>query len=182
MGLDALFETGLGQAALMQMAAELGSDCAFFIQDQALLMGGRGEKVICEVDVTERAYLLALPPFGIATPKVYKELKTPLTTGAVGFKIPLVEGVPVLPERCLVNDLEDPAFRLRPELKILKQELLDTGALGAMMSGSGSAVFAIYEDGSHLKSAMCRLNRREGYIYLPTTRLTGEKRYEHYRG
>jgi 4-diphosphocytidyl-2C-methyl-D-erythritol kinase len=49
------------------------------------------------------------------------------------------------------------------------------------MSGSGSAVFGIFESDAHLCDAMSRLERHEGYSYIPTTRLTGD-RYGDYRG
>ncbi|OPZ59438.1 MAG: 4-diphosphocytidyl-2-C-methyl-D-erythritol kinase [Deltaproteobacteria bacterium ADurb.Bin510] len=178
--LDRLYATCLGDEALMAMAAELGSDCAFFIKQQALVMGGRGEKLLAEVSLVERAYLLVLPPFGMPTAAVYRALKLPLTRKSVLATIPSDGMESVRPEDCLVNDLEMAAFELRPELGALKRELLDVGALGAQMSGSGSTVFGVFEDHDHLMSSMCRLRRREGYAYVPTTRLTGVSN-EHYR-
>ena len=177
-GLDRLFETKLGDEALMAMAAELGSDCAFFVKRRPLVMGGRGEVALIEVEVAERAYLLVMPPFGLSTAAVYRALKLPLTRLSVLDK--LDGNAVVRPEKCLVNDLELAAYGLCPELETLKQELLDAGALGALMSGSGSCVFGVFSDQDHLHGSMCRLKRREGYAYLPTTRLTEESN-GHYR-
>ncbi len=181
LALNRIFEAGLDDDHLMQMAARLGSDCAFFVKSSALEMGGRGEKLLRAVDVEDRSYLLVLPPFGLSTPKVYKELKKPLTKGSDSFNISISNDDFIAPEGCLLNDLEEAAFVICPELSEVKQDLIDAGALGAMMSGSGSTVFGIFFGEDHLSSALGRLRRREGYQYTPVTRFMGE-RYGHYRG
>jgi len=97
------------------------------------------------------------------------------------FNMMISNGDFIKPEDCLMNDLESAAFAICPELEEIKQELLDVGALGALMSGSGSTVFGIFSSEEHLSSALSRIERRKGYNFILTTRLIGE-RYGHYRG
>ena len=136
-------------------------------------MGERGDKLISDVEIEDRIYLLVVPPFGISTAKVYSNLKIPLTQRNFPFNINEIKKEIIAPERLLVNELECSAFGLHPELKTVKEDLLRAGAIGALMSGSGSAVFGVFEDAGHLEHAMSKLGKFEGYRYIPTTRTLG---------
>jgi 4-diphosphocytidyl-2-C-methyl-D-erythritol kinase len=121
-----------------------------------------------------------VPPFGISTALVYSNLKSPLTIEGESFKIePTSVGNRFEPERLLVNELEDPAFGICPDIKRIKTEVLDAGALGVLMSGSGSSVFGVFKDEEHLCIGMSRIRRHEGYVYMPTTSLTGGSYGDH---
>lgn len=183
LGLNDLFGAGLDEKTLMELASRLGADCPFFILRRPLLMGGRGDEVLGEVSLGGCAFLLVIPPFGMSTPEVYAGLKMSLTPEQDAFKIGFTKSTSdfnidwndaMATERWLKNDLEVAAMHMRPELKRIKQELCDAGALGTLMSGSGSTVFGVFKDPDHVCCAMRLVPRHEGYDYIPTTRLTGE--------
>ena len=174
MGMNDLFRAGLSDRQLMELAARIGSDCPFFILKGPYLMGGRGEIPLRPVSLEPRSYLIVVPPFGISTALVYSNLKCPLTIDTNSFTIDeLSVEYGNAPERLLVNELEDPAFGICPEIRRIKAEILDAGALGVIMSGSGSSVFGVFKDDEHLCIGMSRIRRHEGYVYIPTTSLTG---------
>ncbi|HNY65712.1 MAG TPA: 4-(cytidine 5'-diphospho)-2-C-methyl-D-erythritol kinase [Deltaproteobacteria bacterium] len=182
MGMNDLFGTGLSTAELMDLAARIGSDCPFFILREPRFMGGRGEIPLQKAVLEERSYLIVVPPLEISTALVYFHLKCPLTLYDKTYKSNnVVMEQLIVPERILQNDLEDSAFGLCPEIEPIKKELLDAGALGVLMSGSGSSVFGVFRDNEHICYGMSQLRRHEGYRYIPTTSLTGVS-YGDYRG
>ena len=171
--LDKLFGTGLKENQLSEMAQEIGADCPFFIHGRPAFMGGRGDSLLADAMIEDRVYLLVIPPFGISTSRVFSEYKMSLTNSKDMFKIEDITKKSIAPERYLFNELEDSAFGLHPELKTVKDDLVWAGALEALMSGSGSTVFGVFEDAGHLEHAMIKLRKREGYKYIPTTRTLG---------
>ena len=181
LAMNELFNTGLNEDQLVALARELGADCPFFIYRKAMLMGSRGDVPLQRVNLKDRAFLLVIPPFGISTAEVFSRFTFPLTPDEDRIKIDTVNNDCIAPEQWVANDLEAVAFGIHPELTGIKVELFRAGALKAGMSGSGSAVFGIFESDAHLCNAMSRLTRHEGYSYIPTTRLTGD-RYGNYRG
>ena len=175
LGLNDLFQAGLGTRALMLLAGRIGADCPFFILGRPLLMGSRGDEVLCEVRLEDREYLVIVPPFSLSTAQVYADVKSPLTPDVVRFTIDSISNNIIAPEQWLENDLETAAFGICPELKLIKAELINAGALGVLMSGSGSSVFGVFKDRDHLCNGLSRLERHDGYGYIPTTTLTGER-------
>jgi 4-diphosphocytidyl-2-C-methyl-D-erythritol kinase len=171
--LNRIFCTGIKENQLSEMAQEIGADCPFFIHGRPAIMGGRGDFLLADAMIKDRVYLLVIPPFGISTARVFSEYKMPLTNSKDVFKIEDINMKSIAPERYLFNELEDSAFGLHPELKTVKDDLIRAGALGALMSGSGSTVFGVFEDAGHLEHVMIKLRKREGYIYMPTTRTLG---------
>lgn len=182
MGMNELFGTGLSDDELMELAGRIGSDCPFFILKRPYLMGGRGEIPLQEVTLQKRFYLIVVPALEISTALVYSQLKCPLTLDDNAY---IIGDIRVengsAPETLLENHLEGPALSFCPEIRHIKAELLEAGALGALMSGSGSSVFGVYEDEAHVKNGMSLMRRHEGYSCIPTTSLTGVT-YGDYRG
>lgn len=179
--LNDVFHGGFSTEDLMGMAGKLGADCPFFIIKRPMLMGSRGDKIIKEIQLEERKYFLIVPPFGLSTAQVYAEVNSPLTQAKDRLTIEYIDNKIFAPEQWLENDLETAAFGICPELKLIKAELVEAGALGVLMSGSGSSVFGVFKDSEHLCNGISRVKRRDGYRYIPTTRLTGE-RDGNYRG
>ena len=148
--LDGLCSVDLTEQQLADYAARLGSDCAFFIYNRPMIGEGRGE-VLTEYPLTDLDYgqspadyeVTVLTPEGIAvsTADAYRGIKPQLP------EIPLKEAL-VRPiedwKDCLFNDFEITVFEKHPELAAIKRSLYDSGAVYASMSGSGSALFAIY--------------------------------------
>lgn len=146
--LNELCGLGLGEDQLAAYAARLGSDCAFFIYNRPMIGEGRGE-ILTEIESGFMEGILAeydlqvLTPEGIAvsTKDAYGGIKPHLP------EVPLREALAKPIEQwdgILVNDFEETVFAKYPELAAIKRSLYDSGAVYASMSGSGSALFAIY--------------------------------------
>ena len=133
----------LSDAELAAYAARLGSDCAFFVYNRPMLGSGRGE-ILEPFDIDLSGYRLEVTvPEGIAvsTADAYRGIVPSMP------EIPLRDILtrPVEEWKGLVvNDFETTVFAKYPRLAEIKQSLYDAGAVYAAMSGSGSALFAIY--------------------------------------
>ena len=133
----------LSEEALAGYAARLGSDCAFFIYNRPMIGEGRGE-VLAEYEINLDDYdLQVITPAGIAvsTKDAYGGIRPHLP------EVPLRDALTKPVEQwdgVLVNDFEETVFAKFPELAAIKKSLYDCGAVYASMSGSGSALFAIY--------------------------------------
>jgi 4-diphosphocytidyl-2-C-methyl-D-erythritol kinase len=137
-GLNRLFDAKLKNEALAAMAAELGSDVPFFIYQSAAVIRGRGESVEPVEFPHALPLLLLKPPFGVSTPWAYRQWQDSQE----------ILGVAYAAQRFawgeLVNDLERPVFEKYLFLADLKTWLLEQPEVaGALMSGSGSTVFAL---------------------------------------
>jgi len=141
-GLNSLFGLGLPREDLAALAATLGSDCAFFIYNRPMLARGRGE-ILTPFDFSLEGHELRIFPQSVfvSTREAYEGI----TPHEPEHRIESVVRRPVEEWKdLLVNDFEATVFALHPELARAKQALYDEGALYAAMSGSGSALFAIY--------------------------------------
>lgn len=145
--LNTLHGDPLDMAALMDIAGGLGSDIPFFLTPEPSWCTGRGEIVQPAAAFDPLPVLLFKPSFGVSTQDAYGRF-------ASGTAIPGINYQPVeFPFGELVNDLERPVFAKHRFLAELKQWLLDHPATeGALMSGSGSTVFAILKDPSQAEA------------------------------
>lgn len=158
--LNEMLDIGLGTGRLEEYAARLGSDCAVFLHDTPMSGQGRGE-VLSPVELpvgiidagseaTEPAggkdiyELQIVVPEGIqvSTAEAYRGIvpKEPELQLKEVLSRPVSEW-----KELLVNDFESTVFKNHPELAAIKQSLYDSGAAYAAMSGSGSALFALYK-------------------------------------
>jgi 4-diphosphocytidyl-2-C-methyl-D-erythritol kinase len=143
LGLDALFDTRLPVTAMADLAAALGSDIPFFIYRSAALIRGRGEIVEPVPFPHTIPILLIKPPFGVPTPWAYQRWKDSREIPGVSY------AAQELPTGRLQNDLERPVFEKYLFLAQLKTWLLEQPeTAGALMSGSGSTVFAVLKEKS----------------------------------
>ena len=141
--LNELCELGLSEQQLAAYASRLGSDCALFIYNRPMIGEGRGE-ILTEYQVDLDSYdLQVLTPEGVAvsTKEAYAGIRPhmPEVPLREALKRPVEEWQDVL-----VNDFEETVFANHPELAAIKRSLYDSGAVYACMSGSGSALFALY--------------------------------------
>jgi 4-diphosphocytidyl-2-C-methyl-D-erythritol kinase len=155
LALNELFGQPLPNAALGELAASLGSDVPFFLQNQPALATGRGEK-IQPLDLFPalrgKAFLLIHPGFGVSTVWAYQALaRFPAAlNGRSGraqkmiSKLQTGDWPAAGAEFC--NSLEAPVLEKYPVLARYQEFLRVNGALVALMSGSGSTTFAIMED------------------------------------
>lgn len=152
--LNELFGLGLSKEALAAYAAQLGSDCAFFIYNRPMLGEGRGEILnaypLEDIDYGQDgaescSYVLkVVVPEGIAvsTAEAYKGIVPAIP--ATDLRT-LLKGDVESWKESLSNDFEVTVFKAHPELTAIKRSLYDCGAVYASMSGSGSALFGIYK-------------------------------------
>jgi len=155
LALNELFGKPLAPAALTEMAAALGSDVPFFLQNRPALATGRGEQIQpLDFFPTLRAahILLIHPGFGISTAWAYQQLgRFPAAqNGRAGRAQKLAEllrtGDAATAARHFYNSLEAPALHKYPLLELFQQFLRENGAWAALMSGSGSTTFALADD------------------------------------
>ncbi len=142
---------GIDDARLVELAGELGSDVGFFIYGVPCRCTGRGEKVEPLADWAGWKQLVVLlkPGFGVSTPDAYKRWLGSRELQGIEYGPQEVDGC------VLVNDLERPVFEKHLFLAELKTWMLKrTGVRAAMMSGSGSTMFAVVEDVAAAQSLM----------------------------
>ncbi len=152
-----------GMEALMDMAAELGSDVPFLAADLPLAIGrGRGERLEPGPVLETRPMLIALPDLSISTAKAYAEWDAGLERGAVAVGEPVAISEEQLSSwdqvrELAVNDFEPVILDRYPRLAGIKGALKDSGATIALLSGTGSALFGVYESDSERDEARSRL-------------------------
>lgn len=146
LALDRLFGTKLPRETLLNVAADLGSDIPFFILGQPARARGRGEQLE-PADLPHRLPLLLIkPPFPVPTPWAYQRWRDSRELPGVRYS------AQPQPWGELINDLERPVFEKHLMLATLKSWLLlQPECIGALMSGSGSTIFAMLRDQADAK-------------------------------
>ena len=141
-GLNEWFNLGLSTETLELLAAELGSDCPFFITNQPALASGRGEQ-LHPMNVNLSGLYIAIynPGIHVSTASAYGSI-IPNPTNSIGHQIK------ALPEwqAYYVNDFEKPVTLVHPEISKGIHYLIRQGAKYAAMSGSGSSYLGIFEN------------------------------------
>jgi 4-diphosphocytidyl-2-C-methyl-D-erythritol kinase len=202
MGLDRLWRLQADPGLLYSLAARLGADVPFFLYGGTCLAVGKGDEILPLPDVASWDVLVVWPGVELSTRQVYERLPLPLTRqrilssmkgfvpGRPGEAAPRSSagdekrGGPPVREGdsgaqagppAVDNDLEEPAFHMLPDLRRLKERMLNAGAVAASMSGSGSAVFGLWPSSRGLEkvasslatggaaSFICRTLTRDAY-------------------
>jgi 4-diphosphocytidyl-2-C-methyl-D-erythritol kinase len=147
--LNQLWQTGLAAADLARLGAGLGSDVPLFFHTPACVLRGRGEVVDDLADWRPSAWVaLILPELQCATPAVYRAWDQ-LTTQPPRPKLADVlaaRGSAAALMDTLFNDLEEPAFAVVPELRALHARVADVTGQAVRLTGSGSAMFRLFDD------------------------------------
>lgn len=142
--LNEQFHLGMSIVEMQSLAAGLGADCAFFIEARPAYAEGIGEK-LSPIPLNLSKYKMAVvkPPVAVSTREAFSGIRVRR------------------PEKCcrdivlqpvetwkkeLKNDFEESIFPLYPQLQDIKQKLYELGAIYAAMSGSGSALFGLFEN------------------------------------
>jgi 4-diphosphocytidyl-2-C-methyl-D-erythritol kinase len=136
------FNLGLNSNELINYAAQLGSDCPFFVYDSACHATGRGEILqpyAC--DLSNYKIALVHPGIHVSTAWAFSELQPHAKEKSIAEIVaqPIEEW-----KTTLINDFEAPIFLAHPVLEEIKNELYTNGAIYASMSGSGSSLFGIF--------------------------------------
>jgi 4-diphosphocytidyl-2-C-methyl-D-erythritol kinase len=141
--LNKMFDLNISEVKLMQYAAELGSDCAFFIKNKPQLAGGRGE-IMSDIDINLNGhhFVLIKPNVSVGTAQAYACIKPRQPEICISEIVskPIKEW-----KYLLKNDFESTVFEQFPQIKAIKETLYLRGAIYASMSGSGSSVYGIFD-------------------------------------
>ena len=142
--LDEMFSLCLSRKQLLSYASRLGMDCPFFLQEQPAIGSNKGEILTPHTLELKGKYLvLVKPDIHVSTADAYsgvKPLQHPYDIANL-ISRPLKDWKSIL-----VNDFESSVFSRFPRIGEIKDQLYSAGALYASMSGSGSAVFAIFNE------------------------------------
>ena len=149
LAINEIFELKLSNEKLESYAAQLGSDCAFFVKGGAQLSTGRGEVLSpIELDLSGKYLKIINPEIHISTAEAYSNVKM-----VDGNSITKVLANPLeLWRDQLQNSFETHAFRMHPVLNDIKSGMFNEGAVYASMSGSGATLFGIYNEKPKLNS------------------------------
>lgn len=148
--LNGLYGLGHTREGLARLAAQVGSDVPSLVHGGAVLMEGRGETVSKWPSMPVFDVVLANPGVASSTKEVYANCVSRVTSDdeiLYTMKTALESGSVEAVAKALQNDLEASAIGLHPEIAAAKKALLDAGAIGASMSGSGSTVFGLARNG-----------------------------------
>lgn len=141
-GINTLFNLNLSSTKLEELASMLGSDCPFFIKNTAQIAKGRGE-LLKEMTIDLKGYYIKIINIGIhvGTKEAYDGV-------IFSDNLKSVSNIVSQPistwKNELKNSFETTVFELHPELKKIKNDLYEEGAIYAAMSGSGSTMFGIF--------------------------------------
>ena len=142
--LNQQFHLGLTDKQLIQYAAQLGADCAFFILSHPCYAEGIGEK-LQPIDLSLTGYHIAVvrPDIPVPTKEAFSHIHPHYPT--INCREAVMQPVETWRET-LINDFEESVFALHPEIGEIKQRLYDMGATYAAMSGSGSALYGLFKE------------------------------------
>ena len=142
--LNTVFQLNLSVEKMMAYAAQLGSDCAFFIQDKPMMGTGRGEILQpASLSLKGKYLVLIKPPVHVSTAEAYAGI-VPVQP-AVSLQQLLETHALADWKRAIKNDFEESVFKKYPVIADLKDTLYKHDAIYASMSGSGASVFGIFE-------------------------------------
>lgn len=150
--LNNVWKLDLDRQTLMYIAAAVGSDVPYFLAGGTCLAGGRGEEVTPLPAPRDLLFVLGMSDVPLMTREVYEKvdaLEPAPEVGSAAMTLALGAADVIEVASLLHNDLEPAAFELRPELAVKKRKLLEAGALGASLSGSGPTLFAVASDEDH---------------------------------
>jgi 4-diphosphocytidyl-2-C-methyl-D-erythritol kinase len=174
MALAELWRVPVRPSQLTDLAARIGSDVPFFLAGGTALGLGRGEEVYPLADLPRHWIVLLIPGFGVSTSEAYGWYDAEREMSRAPREPQHVPGP--WPSRAaqMINDLEAPIAAHHPEIDQMKAALKRAGALAAAMSGSGSAVFGLFQKGRDALKAMQHLKGSGWQAILTETLDRGE--------
>lgn len=142
--LNDVFEINLSEDKMEDITRQLGSDCAFFIRNQSTLAIEKGD-IFEQISLDLSGFYLSIikPNIHIGTPEAYSWIKPTIKANSLKdiINLPINKW-----KDDLHNDFEDKIFKRYPEIESVKSKLYNLGAIYASMTGSGAAVFGLFEN------------------------------------
>ena len=162
-GMNRLFGLKLSQQELMERGVKLGADVPYCIMRGTVLAEGIGEKLTVLPPMPKCTVLIAKPPVSVSTKTVYEALDAQEITvhpDIDGIIAGLEKGDVRAVASSMGNVLEGVTIPMHPVIAEIKKEMMDAGALGAMMSGSGPTVFGLFDNRAAAKSAQKKIREK----------------------
>jgi len=142
--LNEYFELHIPEQVLLDLSAQLGSDCAFFVRNRTSFATGRGE-ILEDIDCPLKEKHLVLVNPGIHVPT--RDAFSTITPGKPAHDLRELMKLPVNKWKDqVINDFEKSIFPKHPAIAAIKEKLYEMGAIYASMSGSGSSVYGIFDE------------------------------------
>ncbi|MFH2013318.1 MAG: 4-(cytidine 5'-diphospho)-2-C-methyl-D-erythritol kinase [Pseudomonadota bacterium] len=172
-GLNRLLKLGLTREELIKMGVLLGADVPFFLFEKSALATGIGDK-LQSIELPSPIWMvLVKPKIQVSTSWAYKNLNLNIGLTKKENNISMLPSVAQLSDvvNFLHNDLEGVTAKRYPEIQRIKEELIDKGAEGALMSGSGPSVFGIFSNKERAKKALeqLRFTNRDYTLFLSSS-------------
>ena len=170
-----LWDLGLSWVELEGVAEKVGSDVPFFVRGGAQLAGGRGERLEPLPDFPEIWFVLVTPSVRVSSGWAYSSVKIGLTSTEHKSKISTTgadfDALSI--GKMLRNDLESGVIDAHPVVRELKNALVSHGAIGSLMSGSGSTVFGVARGRTSATAIASKMNRPGLSVRVARTVRTG---------
>jgi len=167
LGLNRHYGYPFSKEELMTMGLSIGADVPFFIFQRPAIASGIGEKLEAYQGLKNLKILLVSLGFSVSTAEVYKKLNLGLTKCKKKLKSFPLNKQRFDPRCHLCNDLEAVTASWYPVINTVKTALLNHGALGALMAGSGPTVFGLFSDSNEALKARDALSRIDKWqLYL----------------
>jgi 4-diphosphocytidyl-2-C-methyl-D-erythritol kinase len=173
LGLNQLYDFPLSPKRLIAIGRSLGADVPFFLFQSPALASGIGDRLEAFTAIPMQTVLVVSPPFTVSTRMVYQNLNLRLTKTQKRPTRADLKKTAFTPALHLHNDLEAVTLALHPELVTIKTQLVDQGAMGALMSGSGPSVFGLFPDREAARKATGALAGGGGWRSFCADLLTG---------
>ena len=170
--LNRLTGAGLSAEKLRSLALAVGSDVPYCVAGGTMLAEGRGERLTPVTPMPRLPVVICKPDFPISTPELFHRVDARTSRcrpDTEGICAALADGDMGKLARRMYNVFEDVLTHREGEIAAIKSRLLDGGALGAVMSGTGSAVFGLFADADSAAYAKRRLARDYQECFLTET-------------
>lgn len=167
LALNHLWQKNLENTDLSRIGARIGADVPFFLMGGCVEGTGTGTNLSSVADVPQKHLIVVTPNAAVSTRDAYASLdRASLTTSDSASILSSSFAQAVCGDSGpwpLHNDFEVAIFEIEPEIKRAKVALLDAGARGALLAGSGSSVFGIFDDEAARDRALGKLRREAGW-------------------
>ncbi|HKE58690.1 MAG TPA: 4-(cytidine 5'-diphospho)-2-C-methyl-D-erythritol kinase [Pyrinomonadaceae bacterium] len=179
LGLSQLWQLEVDISELCQLGKGLGADVAFFFHGGTAIAEGIGTDISTLPDLPAKSLIIVTPTTGVSTAAAYQALKAPSLTSqgsvsilASSFAEPSLGDCAQWP---LHNDFEAVIFEIKPEIGRAKRALIKAGARGALMTGSGSSVFGIFDSEAARDRALSAVDPEAGWRIFPCQSLARDE-------
>lgn len=171
-GMNEIFDLNASDTQLQEIGATIGADVAFFIKGGTALCEGIGD-ILTYIPLFNNQILVVIkPPFGISTKQIFEKINVEKIKNhpKIDDMVDAIKNNNIYQVAPLMkNVLENIALHKYKTLVNIKEDFKDSGAIGTLMSGSGSTVFGIYDDMSLAQNMFLKYVNRYDEVFITRT-------------